>query len=88
MPQQMIEADGHRWTVAMTGRRTQYGKDEFSVCFTRVGSEPVERRVARYSPPGAKSRDDSLAEMTDRELVSLLARSQPSWTTPEMGYQR
>ena len=46
------------------------------------------RRVARYSPLGAKSRELSLAGMTDRALADLLAVSQPAWTAPELGYRR
>jgi len=88
MPQRVVESNGHRWTVSTTGRRTQYGKDEFTVCFTRRGADPAEQRVARYSPLGAKDREGSLAELTDRQLRDLLARSQPAWTTPELGYRR
>jgi hypothetical protein len=42
----------------------------------------------RYSPLGAKGRESSLAELTDRELAELLAVSQPAWTSPELGYRR
>lgn len=83
-----IEIDGQRWTVAPTGRRTQYSKDEFSVLFTRVAGGPPEERVARYSPLAVKERETSLARLTDAELTDLLRRSQPSWTTPELGYRR
>ena len=86
MPQRAIEVDGIRWTVAPTGRRTQYGKDEFSVMFTREGGGEV--RVARYSPLGAKGREDSMAELTPAQLASLLGRSQPSWTNVELEYRR
>lgn len=86
MPQRTIEVDGVSWTVSQTGRRTQYTKDEFSVQFSRVDGS--ETRVARYSPPDAKSRDASMAELTDAQLTSLLARSQPSWTAVELGYRR
>ena len=88
MPLPTIEKDGQQWTVTSSGRRTQYAKDEFTLCFTRVGSNPVEQRVARYSPQGSKAREDSLAELSGAALVSLLNRSQPSWTTAEMGYRR
>lgn len=88
MPLRTIEHDGTRWTVSSSGRRTQYAKDEFTVLFTRVGSEPKERRVARYSPLGAKNREASLVELTDQALVDLLVRSQPSWTSVELGYCR
>lgn len=86
MPMRIIEVEGERWTVASTGRRTPYHRDEFGVVFTRVDGGPREQRVARYSPLGAKDRETSLAELTDAELRDLLRRSQPSWTTPELGY--
>ena len=47
-----------------------------------------EQRVARYTPLGAKSRELSLSQLSDQELRELLAHSQPSWTSPEMGYRR
>lgn len=87
MPTRMIEVDGRRWTVTPSGRRTQYGKDEFGVVFTSE-DEARERRVARYSPLAAKSTELSLATLSDRDLATLLGRSQPSWTSPEMGYRR
>jgi len=88
MPQRTIEVGGERWTVASTGRRTQYAKDEFGVTFTRIAGGPAERRVARYSPLGSKAREDSLAELSDARLTELLAHSQPTWTTAETGYRR
>ncbi len=81
-----IDTAGAVWAVTTTGRRTQYGKDEFAVCFTRVGTD--EQRVARYSPAGNKARESSLAELSDAQLVDLLGRSQPSWTSVELGYRR
>jgi hypothetical protein len=47
-----------------------------------------EQRVIKYSPIGARSREQSLAELTDDDLRRLLERSQPSWTSPETGYRR
>ncbi len=88
MPQRTIEVDGQRWVVTTSGRWTQYVKDEFTVCFSRVGSQPPEARVARYSPRGITARESSLAELSEAALADLLARSQPSWTTPELGYRR
>jgi hypothetical protein len=91
MPRRIIEVDGETWEAASSGRVTQYLKDEFALVFTRVGAGAAagrERRVARFSPLGAKSRELALAELTDAELAALLARSQPSWTAPEMGYRR
>jgi hypothetical protein len=83
-----IEVDGDTWEVAASGRTTQYTKDEFGVVFTRGTGPGREQRVARYTPLGAKSRELSLAQLSDAELRDLLSHSQPSWTAPEMGYRR
>jgi hypothetical protein len=89
MPRRIIEVDGGRWTVSVSGRVTQYVKDEFGLVFERGSSGNArERRVARYSPLGAKSPELALASLSDAELVALLARSQPAWTAPETGYGR
>ena len=88
MPRRIIEVDGDRWEVADSGRITQYTKDEFGLVFTRGTGPQRERRLVRYSPRGAKSRELSLAQLSDAELRDLLAHSQPSWTAPEMGYRR
>lgn len=85
MPREIVVTND-RWAVTTTGRRTQYSKDEFSVCFRKLGSD--EERVARYSPLGTKAREASLAELTDAQLADLFARSQPSWTSVELGYRR
>ncbi len=47
-----------------------------------------EVRVTRYSPQGARSREQSLAELSDNELMGLLRQSQPSFTSPEAGYAK
>lgn len=88
MPRRTIEWNGAAWEVAASGRTTQYTKDEFGLVFTRGIGPGRERRVARYSPLGAKSRELSLAQLSDAELRELLAHSQPSWTAPELGYRR
>ena len=88
MPRRIIEVGGETWEVAQSGRTTQYTKDEFGVVFTRGTGPDREQRVARYSPLGAKSRELSLAQLSDAELRDLLSHSQPSWTAPEMGYRR
>jgi len=46
------------------------------------------RRIAvdGYSPHGARSRERSLAELSDADLGRLLEFSQPSFTSPEAGY--
>ena len=88
MPRRIIDGDGGQWEVAVSGRNTQYTKDEFGVVFTRGTGPDRERRVSRYSPLGAKSRELSLRQLSDRELLDLLAHSQPAWTAPELGYRR
>jgi len=88
MPRRIIAAGGEQWEVAVSGRITQYLKDEFGLIFTRGIGPDREQRVTRYSPLGAKSRELSLSQLSDQELCDLLAHSQPSWTAPEMGYRR
>jgi hypothetical protein len=43
-------------------------------------------RVTRYSPIGVRSREQSLAEMSDGDLARLFQTSQPSDTSPEADY--
>lgn len=88
MARRIIAADGVQWKVTMSGRVTQYLKDEFGLVFTRGVGPDREQRLARYSPLGAKSRELSLSQLSEQELRDLLAHSQPSWTAPEMGYRR
>jgi hypothetical protein len=88
MPRRIIEVNGEPWQVAVSGRVTQYVKDEFGLVFSRGDGATRERRVTRYSPLGAKSRELSLAELSDDELRQLWHHSQPAWTAPETGYSR
>ena len=88
MPRRIIEVDGEQWKVAVSGRSTQYTKDEFGLVFTRGTGPAREQRVVRYSPLGAKSRELSLSELSDADLRRLLGHSQPAWTAPETGYAR
>ena len=88
MPRRIIDVNGTEWQVAVSGRVTQYLKDEFGLVFTRGAGDAQERRVSRYSPLGPKSRELSLSELSDAELRRLLRHSQPAWTAPEMGYAR
>jgi hypothetical protein len=74
MPRRLIARGAEQWEVAVSGRRTQYTKDEFSLVFTRIAGGPVERRLVRYSPMGPKSRELSLARLEDVELRELLGR--------------
>jgi len=88
MPTRTITIDGKRWEVFPSGRVTQYDRDEFALVFVSgTGTDRVVR-VARYSPQGARWRDQSLAEMSEADLQRLFAYSQPSATSPEAGYIR
>jgi hypothetical protein len=86
MSPRTIDVDGQRWEVGPSGRVTQYHRDEFSVQFRRAGG--ADTRIARYAPLGARSPEDSLAELSERQLRELFQRSQPSWTAPETQYRR
>jgi hypothetical protein len=88
MPRRIIEVNGEQWEVAVSGRVTQYVKDEFGLVFSRGTGSAREQRVARYSPRGAKSRELSLAQLSDADLRALLDRSQPAFTSPETEYAR
>ena len=88
MPRRIIEVDGEQWQVAVSGRSTQYTKDEFGLVFTRGTGPGREQRAVRYSPLGAKSRELSLGQLSDGDLANLLSVSQPAWTAPELGYRR
>jgi hypothetical protein len=88
MPTRSVNIGGKRWRVFPSGRVTQYDRDEFALLFVADVSAGQKRevRVTRYSPAGARSRERSLAEMTDAELARLFEFSQPSETSPEADY--
>ncbi|MBI2795139.1 MAG: hypothetical protein HYX65_00355 [Gemmatimonadetes bacterium] len=87
MPSRPLAIDGAEWRVYPSGFVTQYDRDEFGLLFIRDSGDGREIRTTRYSPAGAKSREQSLAELTDAQLRVLFAESQPSATSPEAGYQ-
>ena len=87
MATRTIDIGGPRWRVTHSGRITQYDRDEFSLVFLSGDGPEREIRVTRYSPQGARWRDQSLAELSDEELVRLFEYSQPSATSPEAGYR-
>jgi hypothetical protein len=86
MPARTITADGRTWRVFPSGFVTQYDQDEFGLIFISGVSDDRQVRVTRYSPVGSKSREESLAEMSDADLERLFDQSQPSFTSPEAGY--
>jgi hypothetical protein len=88
MPQRTITADGRTWRVLPSGRVTQYDRDEFALLFITGAGEDRLVRVTRYSPQGSRSREQSLAELSDNDLLRLLGQSQPSATAPEADYAR
>jgi hypothetical protein len=88
MPTRTITIDGKRWEVFLSGRVTQYDRDEFALVFISGVGPGREIRVTRYSPQGARWRDQSIAELTTDDLVRLFEMSQPSYTSPEAGYAR
>lgn len=88
MPSRTLTAAGRSWRVFPSGRVTQYDRDEFALMFVSEADGRPEVRVTRYSPQGVRSREHSLAEMTDAELTRLFELSQPGDTSPEAGYTR
>ena len=88
MARRSIKVDGERWDVYPSGRVTVYERDEFALVFEKGTGPDRVRRVARYSPLGARRRDASLAEQSDERLVEFFRQSQADWTSPDIGYAR
>lgn len=86
MPTRTITVAGKVWRVFPSGRVTQNDRDEFGLLFISGVGPAREVRVTRYSPAGVRSREQSLAEMSDADLGQLLEYSQPSATSPEADY--
>ena len=86
MPSRTISVDGRSWRVLPSGFVTPNDQDEYGLIFMHGSGDAREVRVTRYSPVGARSREQSLAEMSDAQLQSLFEQSQPSATSPEAGY--
>ncbi len=86
MPTRTISVGGREWKVFPSGRVTQMDKDEFGLLFVSGTEDERIVRVTRYSPQGARSREQSLVEMSDEALRQLFETSQPSFTSPEAGY--
>jgi hypothetical protein len=86
MPTRTVVINGRTWRVFPSGRVTQYDRDEFALLFLSEESGKREIRVTRYSPVGIRSRERSLAEMSDAEIARLFDQSQPGETSPEVGY--
>ena len=89
MIERRITLDGAAWKVSLAGRFTVYERDEFPLVFERaLEGGRSERCITRFSPRGAKSRDEALAELSDADLAALFRSSQPDWTSPELNYAR
>ena len=88
MPARKIDIDAVTWNVSPSGFITSYDQDEFGLIFSRDHDGKKELRVTRYSPQGSRSREQSFRELTDDRLRELFAESQPSFTSPEVGYAR
>lgn len=88
MPARTLEMDGATWSVAMSGRATQYNRDEYTLVFTRGEGDAREERTMRVSPLATKNHEFALGALSDAELADLLRRSQPSWTSPDREYRR
>jgi hypothetical protein len=86
MPARTITVNGRTWRAFPSGFVTQYDQDEFGIIFVAGTGDDREVRVTRYSPVGSRSREESLAEMSEADLVRLFEQSQPSFTSPEAGY--
>ena len=87
MPTRTITVDGTTWRVFPSGFTTIYNMDEFGLIFVRGEGEGREVRVTRYSPQTARSREQSLADLSDARLTELFRYSQQSATSPEAGYR-
>ena len=89
MTERHLTIDGHEWKISLSGRFTVYDHDEYPLVFERAGADGArERRLARFSPQGSRSRERARAELSDAALVSLWRQSQVTWTSPELAYVR
>lgn len=88
MPARSLTVDGHEWSVYPSGYITQYTQDEYALMFTRGSGGDREVRVTRYSPQGTRSREQAFVELGDAQIRELFDQSQPSFTSPEAGYER
>jgi hypothetical protein len=87
MPTRTVTLAGKSWRVFPSGRVTPNDRDEFALLFVTGADDKREVRVTRYSPVGmSRSREQSLAELTDADLARLFELSQPSDTSPEANY--
>jgi len=88
MPFRTITVDAATWRVQPSGYITVNTKDEFALIFSTGEDAERETRVVRYSPAGARWREQSFAELSDDQLRVLFGQSQPGATSPEAFYAR
>ena len=88
MPGRTIVIDGTAWSVLPSGYVTTSDNDEFGLVFVRGSGDMHELRFTRYRPAATRSREQSLAELSEATLRELFATSQPSELSPEGGYAR
>jgi hypothetical protein len=88
MPFRSVDVNGQRWNVYPSGYITVYTQDEYGLLFSRGEGQDREVRVTRYSPQGTRSREQAFAELSETQLKELFEQSQPSFTSPEAGYER
>ena len=87
MPARSVQVEGKKWEIHPSGYITQYTQDEYGLIFSRGAGKEREVRVTRYSPQGTRSREQAFAELSDAQLKELFEQSQPSFTSPEAGYE-
>jgi hypothetical protein len=88
MPLRSVDVNGQKWSVSPSGYITVYTQDEYGLLFSRGEGKDREVRVTRYSPQGTRSREQAFAELSETQLKELFEQSQPSFTSPEAGYER
>jgi hypothetical protein len=88
MPFRSVDVNGQKWNVYPSGYITVYTQDEYGLLFSRGEGKEREVRVTRYSPQGTRSREQAFAELSETQLKELFEQSQPSFTSPEAGYER
>lgn len=87
MPTRHIAIDGRDWQVYPSGFLTPSLGDEFGLIFVNGQGAARDVRVTRYSPVGVRSREQSLAALTDEQLHGYFRMSQPGDRSPEAGYR-
>jgi hypothetical protein len=87
MPARRIDADGRSWRVYPGGFLTPSVADECSLIFVAGRGAAREVRFTRFSPRGARAREQAVAALDDAALRRLLRHSQPAVRAPEAGYR-